>query len=199
MLRKIQNYKRKIRAKLKNALINKCINSIFDYYEDGIAVKNKNLSHFQDKPFHDAYAVMMAGDHANFNFPSLKWRCHTAIWAAGVALNIEGDYIELGVNTGIFSRTICEYYEFQNIDKNFYLFDTFDGVPNSDNYTLTKSDMKRNIGYTGTFQAATDNFKKFPNAHLIKGNLPKTLDLVQINKIAYICIDLNNAYYETFA
>ncbi|MCY1248617.1 hypothetical protein D9M72_620630 [compost metagenome] len=56
---------------------------------------------------------------------------------------------------------------------------------------------KKNKGiYQDVFSIATRNFAKFPNAKLVRGALPGTLDGTSIGQIAYLSIDLNSAKYE---
>lgn len=62
----------------------------------------------------------------------IRWRAHIATWAAQQAVNLDGDFIECGVNYGLLSKTICEYLNFESlIDKSFYLIDTW-GDPNNE-------------------------------------------------------------------
>jgi O-methyltransferase len=42
-----------------------------------------------------------------------------------------GDFVECGVNTGIFSLAVCEYVDFNRLDKSLWLFDTYKGFQSS--------------------------------------------------------------------
>ena len=50
-------------------------------------------------------------------------------WAAQHGTRLPGDFVECGVNTGILSLAVCKYVGFNDLDKSFYLFDTFAGIP----------------------------------------------------------------------
>ena len=102
----------------------------------------------------------------------------------------EGDFVECGVNSGIFSRAIMEYLEFQkHSDRKFYLLDTFAGlVPG------TIDEKKReqiNRKYPDIYSQVVDCFRPFPNAVFVRGSIPGTLDQVAAEKIAYLSIDMN--------
>lgn len=59
----------------------------------------------------------------------IEWRVHVLLWAASQALLVEGDFVECGVNTGIYSLAICDYLDFNATGRSFWLFDTFCGIP----------------------------------------------------------------------
>lgn len=61
----------------------------------------------------------------------LRYRLHTCIWAGVHASKLEGDFVECGVNLGGLSTGVCEYLDFNKLDKDFYLFDTYEGIPES--------------------------------------------------------------------
>ena len=56
---------------------------------------------------------------------------------------------------------------------------------------------QRNKGiYFDVYEIAKRNFAPFPNAVLVRGELPGTLDNVTIGKISYLSVDLNAASFE---
>ena len=60
----------------------------------------------------------------------LRWRAYILCWLARRAVDIEGDFVECGVNKGGLALTVMEFIEFSNLDKVFYLLDTFCGLSN---------------------------------------------------------------------
>lgn len=50
--------------------------------------------------------------------------------------------------------------------------------------------------YPECFDLAKQNFAPFKNAQLVRGKVPDTLGLVQIDKVAYLSIDMNITYPE---
>lgn len=124
----------------------------------------------------------------------IEWRLHVLLWAASQALRLPGDFVECGVNTGIFSLAICDYVDFNSSSKSFWLFDTFDGIPEDQ-----VNERERNLGrlaensawYSDCYEVAAANFAPFPRANLIRGRVPETLGTVEIDRVAYLSLDLN--------
>jgi hypothetical protein len=94
------------------------------YARDGLFTANNQ--HFQEDPaFRAAYARgVQACAGAD---PHMEWRVHVALWAAGAAARVEGDFVECGVNAGFVSSAIMQRLDWARIGKRFYLIDTFSG------------------------------------------------------------------------
>ena len=59
----------------------------------------------------------------------IRWRTHTPLWAAFHAKQLEGDFVECGVNRGFLSKSIITYLDFASMsDRQFFLFDTYSGL-----------------------------------------------------------------------
>src|SRR5438552_2042641 len=105
------------------------------YFADSLVVWRKNVDFLSDPRFMTAYRRgMNSGHHIGRPAGStedlhIDWRIHVLLWAASHAAQLEGDFVECGVNTGIFSLAVCDYIEFNRTGKSFYLFDTFCGIP----------------------------------------------------------------------
>ena len=124
----------------------------------------------------------------------IQWRIHVLCWAASHAMNLEGDFVDCGVHTGIFARAVIHYTNFQNSNKKYYLLDTFNGLASK--YS-TNEEMERNnlMGYdkedgNTLFKKVTNTFKDF-NTKIIKGPVPETLTEVNADKICYLSVDMN--------
>lgn len=172
-----------------------------DWAGDGIAVRGRNLGFMVDNKFQEAVAFAEDGNVEGWNkagvVPKIHWRIHTCIWAATNGLNLEGDFVECGVHTGILSMALCHYLDFSKVNKKIYLFDTYEGIPIEGLEGEEKNfSSKMNGLYSDVYELAKRNFSQFPNAVLVKGVLPDSLNNVEITKIAYLSIDLNNAKYE---
>ncbi len=171
----------------------------FDYIGDGVGVIGKSLDFLKDPKFVAAWEFTSKGNDGSWpgGTPDVRWRAHMACWAASHGLNLEGDFVECGVNTGLFSMTLCHYLDFDKIDKNLYLFDTYAGIPLQD---LSGAELEHaqeiNSHYFDCFAIATENFKSYPNAKLVKGMLPQSLAEAPLGKIAYLSVDLNNSVAE---
>ncbi|WP_026621283.1 O-methyltransferase [Ensifer sp. WSM1721] len=176
--------------------------SLAGYAADGVRVVNKNTDFLNEPKFAAAWNFAEAGNKEAWakrkRVPDVRWRAHTCCFAAARALKLEGDFVEFGVNAGLLSMTVCEYLNFGALDRKFWLFDTFRGIPEGEMTAKEAARAKqRNAGiYFDVYEIAKRNFSKFENAILVKGLLPDTLEGVPIEKIAYLSIDLNVARYE---
>jgi hypothetical protein len=162
------------------------------YNEDGLATFH--IPGFLNDPlFNKSYQL---GKQTGA-WPSIdiQWRVHTCCWAAERAKTLKGDFVECGVFKGGISRAVINYIDFGNLDKKFYLLDTFEGIPLeyvSDAELKLIDPEKRNELYTDTYGQVKETFKLFKNVLLIKGKIPETLPEVESDSIAYLSIDLNN-------
>ncbi len=177
------------------------------YKGDGVGVRGKNMDFLHDPKFVAAWDSMLEGNHGEFRnkkwfkgrVPDVRWRAHLNCWAAHSALKLDGDFVECGTATGFQAATVCNYLDFQNVDKSFFLFDTFAGIPVSDELTekeRTYAQKSNKNAYFDCYSAAEENFSPWSNVQLLRGILPGTLLDASINKIAYLHIDLNNASAE---
>jgi O-methyltransferase len=181
--------------------------SVPSYDADGLVTFNKNIEFIHDPRFMSAYRRGMNSGHAfrgadgrNVDL-HIEWRVAVCCWAARHGVNLAGDFVECGVNTGVCSLAVCEYVNFNALDKAFYLFDTFDGIP-----VVQMSDKERPFRikdnatkYPECHGVALKNFAPYPRAKLVKGTVPETLSTVAIERVAYLSIDMNIHYPERAA
>ncbi len=119
---------------------------------------------------------------------TIEWRAHICTWSANQALQIEGDFIECGVWHGFLSKTICEYTDFQNQNREFYLVDTWGGsLENHKNY---QEDI---------FGQVEARFSMYPSVNLVRGLVPTVLQQIPSTKIAYLALDMNGSLPELAA
>ena len=141
-----------------------------------------------DRGIHSGHKIGGGGDL------HIEWRVHLYCWAGSHAKHLEGDFVECGVNTGIFSLSIMEYIDFNETGKHFWLFDTFNGIPD-DQFT----EAERQIGldqahadsYEDCWEIAKKNFAPYAGARLVRGRVPESLATVEIERVAYLGIDMN--------
>jgi hypothetical protein len=111
---------------------------------------------------------------------------------------LPGDFVECGVEWGFGVDVVSDYLDFKNKNKNWYLYDTFSGVP------LDQRDLGFEISNEITLKDQYDKVKKKFSGNkkikVIKGRLPDCLQEICPKKISYLHIDLNNtrAEIETF-
>jgi hypothetical protein len=130
------------------------------YAADGFRTINKNTSFMDEPRFVAAWTFAEAGNREAWKkrgtVPDVRWRAHTCCWAASRALKLDGDFVEFGVNAGLLSMTVCKYLGFERLDRKFWLFDTFAGIPDGE---MTEAENRlaaqRNHGiYHNVFEIA---------------------------------------------
>lgn len=173
------------------------------YSADGLCVWGKNPSFLKDEQFQKAYQVAVNSGHqfANQDNFHIEWRVHVVLWAARQALKLEGDFVECGVNTGIFALAIANYCNFASVDKKFFLFDTYCGTPEEQ---MSESEREKcvkdnQLYYPDCYELAKNNFAPYPNLLPIRGRVPEVLPSQDIGKVAYLSIDMNVAAAESAA
>ena len=98
------------------------------YCEDGLITFH--LCEFmQDEKFMKAYALGKGTGALRTHPTDIHWRVYVACWAANWAKSLEGDFVECGVSLGLISRAVVDYVHFNTLQKKFYLFDTYAGIP----------------------------------------------------------------------
>jgi O-methyltransferase len=172
-----------------------------DYRGDGFGTKGKSTKFLEDSNFVRAWddtareVVRITGQKA----PDVRWRAHIAVWAARHGLTKDGDFVECGVHSGIFSGVICRALDWERQNRSFWLFDTWSGVPTArlkpDEAAVAES-YNKDYHRRDIFDDVKRAFSGFPSCTLVRGELPETLVSVNLQKIAYLSIDLNNATYE---
>lgn len=161
------------------------------YWDDGFAT-----SHWTG--FSKAKAFVLATYKAKANTPYLDntryrdlmdFRFHTTQWAASVALEVEGDFVEIGVNYGLLSRSICEHVKFGDLDRKFFLVDPWG------NASGARAEFGGDYD-ASAFEVVKLNFKDFRNVVLVRGSAPEALQQIDSKKIAYVALDVNDGRME---
>jgi hypothetical protein len=170
-----------------------------DYRASGLGVRNMELEFLREPAFSSAWTKAVAAASYGWSdlVPDIRWRAHVALWARR-GLQIEGDFVECGVYTGLLSLTICHTLEFAKLDRKFFLFDTYDGIPIEGlppGEREIAEEMNRHM-YKDVFAEVQKHFAPFPNAILVRGKLPESLAGAELRRIAYLSVDLNNATAE---
>ena len=160
---------------------------------DTDSITTSNNSDFVNEPrFVKAYAAAL--QTKNGVRMSLQWRTYILCWLADHVKNLEGDFVECGVDTGAYSRAVVEYIGFKNLNKKFYLMDTYEGLVAG---LVTEEELEAGISQymdnyksKNLYERVKDTFKEF-NVEVIKGIIPGTLPLCKAEKICYLSIDMN--------
>jgi O-methyltransferase len=191
-------------ARLKRALFGKIApvfekyfllsskSTLYPYQKDRGLI-TKYLATFRDEPeFSEAYSKGI--DLLDYD-PKSYYRIHQAIWAASVALENEGDWIELGTGRGFTMSATLKYHEkkWNKSSKNLWLVDTFSPYEiNYDTGVQVESGKKIEF-YCDDLQKLEDHFREFNNVHFLQGLIPDCLDRLNVEKISFLHIDLNAA------
>ncbi len=164
-------------------------------YSSDLLYTYHNCDFMKDPKFIESYNLGKATD---VNGTVLKnydiyWRIHVLCWAANHVKNIPGDFVDCGVNTGIFSRAVINYIDFNSTGKTYYLLDTFSGLDPaySSEAELSQELNQKYTRYKDTlYDQVCNTFKAF-NVNIIKGAVPGTLPQVSAQKVAYLSVDMN--------
>lgn len=164
------------------------------YNTDGLATVH-NCDFVADSKFVEAYRLGIATATMTFFAGiDIRWRVFVCCWAAHQAKLRGGDFVECGVNTGIFSRAVMHYIDFSEMtDRKFYLLDTFEGIP-LDQISEPERDHGiegHNRFYSDCYSDVCTTFAKFPNVQIIRGHVPHTLDQIASHRISYVSMDMN--------
>ncbi len=168
-------------------------------YKDHVTFQGDNLYTFHsadfihDPLFKEAYKFGAATDDGTLiKNIDIRWRIHVLCWAASHGAKLEGDFVDCGVHTGIFARSIIHYTDFNSLNKTYYLLDTFGGM--DPKYSSEKEIKKsKEFGYSPEkklYEKVSKTFAPF-NTKIIKGAIPETLSQVTTDKVAFLSVDMN--------
>ena len=116
----------KVISKLKSSIFpNLILLPKYAFKGDGITVCHNSFFKSEQK-FNRAYEIAKStGSFAH----DIYWRAHVICWAAKQVSNLEGEFIEFGVNKGGYASLILNYLDKNNFSKRgFYLVDTYCGL-----------------------------------------------------------------------
>lgn len=158
------------------------------YDGDGFATRH-SIESLRDPLFREAYSHAKA--IGAWHGADIEWRAYTVCWAALKGKSLDGDYVECGVDRGGFSRVAMHAIRFADLPhKKFYLIDTYSGIPED---TLVDDEHRELLStrYGNTYDDVVRTFAPFPNAVIVRGQVPQILPAVGAEKVCYLCIDLN--------
>lgn len=154
---------------------------------DNVITWGRNLSFFDDPKFVEAWR----GNIDDAVEEAIVWRTAVLAWAARsvVARGIPGDFVESGCYKGTSARILCDYLDFQDLPRDYYLYDLFvhdDSMPHHE----------MPLHGNGLYERVCRRFEAFPNVHVLQGRIPEVLHQASPEKIAFMHVDLNNAVAE---
>ncbi|WP_293903870.1 TylF/MycF/NovP-related O-methyltransferase [Phenylobacterium sp.] len=154
----------------------------------GLATWWKTLPFMEDPRF-----VELCDRHAALlPLANWQWNLQSALWCVRQVKDVPGDFVELGVFKGHTTLFCAEYVGFQDWPRRWWLYDTFEGIPD-DQVAPGWEQTNKNL-YEGTFsfEEVTARFSAFPNIDVIQGRVPEVLAQGSPDTIAFMHIDMNN-------
>ena len=181
--------------KLLPSDLRSCVSLFRDRTYLGDGIMTSHVTDFSsDKNFCRAYG--RGWKTGSWNGADPRWRVYTACWAAKHARSLAGDFVECGVNRGGMSLAVMDYIDFNSLDKDFLLLDTFSGIPL--HLKAMAAEFHRD-SYARCYEEAVQTFREYPRARIIAGAIPETLNTLAVEKVCYLSIDMNCAEPEIAA
>ncbi len=159
------------------------------YAGDNLFTFGRNLSFLEDPHFMEAFEK-----HTETVIEkSIIWRSYILAWAATRAMKLPGDFAECGCYRGISARILCDYVNFGDSDKTFYLYDLFEHNDAMNHHSMPAHSSE-------LFDEVCTRFSDIPNVKITQGAVPGSLDQLEPpGDIAFLHIDMNNADAEVGA
>ena len=188
----------------KREAFNQALSSIMEIYPKQVYAQDmliciwKSLAFRSDKEFMDSFSTTAKTDQEK----SLLWRLHVLAWASNIAMRVEGDFVECGVFKGFCSAVLCKYLKFGNVPRDFYLYDTFSGLPEETSTDEERSGWNRaykTIDGDALYKEVCLTFSSYPNVKVVRGIVPFSFEEKSPEKIAYLHIDMNSENAEILA
>lgn len=162
-------------------------------YKEDIITTMASTGFMTDPKFIRAYSKCEQSDNNRLISSSytIRWRIHTLIWAAKYASKLEGDFVEFGGGFGLFSSAIYEYLNFQEIDKKYYLLDSFEGLKDKNLLPEEISSLNNYKRFGNWYDEIKQKFSSFENMIIVPGYVPDTLTEIKSDKVCFVSIDFN--------
>ena len=160
---------------------------------------------FQEDPrFQSAWK---RGLQASFGDSRGSWRVHAGLWAASVASRIPGDFVECGVNAWFLSSAILTYLDWRNLNRKFYLVDTFKGPAlqqfSAEEIAGGRFDVAKRClaagDYVTDLAQVRENYREWTGIEIVQGTVPEVLPSVDAQAVAFLHLDMNCTYPEVEA
>jgi O-methyltransferase len=117
-------------------------------------------------------------------------------WAATHALRVPGDFVECGVWRGFCSAVLADYLDFDRVEKTFYLYDTFAGIPAG--YDSENHDAPA-LREAGLYESVLERFSRYPNVRVVRGVVPDSFAVAVPERVAFLHLDMNSSKSEIAA
>ncbi len=167
------------------------------FFNDNLVAINRIMTFLYDEKFMTAFSA--AKGEGDAQDEAKLWRLHTLAWCGNAALNVEGDFVECGVYKGLYSAMLTDYLDWGDIDRRFYLYDTFAGLPEDWSSERERESVNVFYEWDGTYESVCQRFARFSNVDVVRGVVPDIFAERSPKKIAMLHLDLNAAQAEVAA
>jgi O-methyltransferase len=166
----------------------------YTFAGDMMLTFHRNMGFYEDRRFMDAFDAEVGTEQER----SLVWRLHVLCWCARNCLRREGDFVECGVYRGFSSAVAARYLGFGALDRRWYLYDTFSGIP-GDQLDPEHYESPEVYAAAGLYEFCVQRFAAYGNIRVERGRVPEVLRVVAPAKVAFLHLDLNSAAAESAA
>jgi hypothetical protein len=167
------------------------------FFGDNLIAFHCNMTFMYDEAFNKAYSAVTS--EGPVEAKAKLWRLHTLAWCGKTSLNVPGDFVECGVYRGLYSALLTQYLDWAGIDRQFYLYDTFAGLPEAWSTEQERENVNEYYDWEGTYERVCDRFAHFPNVNVVQGVVPDIFAERAPAQIAMLHLDLNAAQAEVAA
>jgi hypothetical protein len=103
---------------------------------------------------------------------------------------LSGDFVECGVFRGFKSFFLCKYFQFENMKRKFWLYDTFAGLAEkySDGSPVTAEEHNK----ANLFEFVTERFSPYENVNIVQGMVPDSFEINVPEKVVFLHLDMNS-------
>ncbi len=175
---------------------------------DRLLTLDKAAAFKEDPRYLQAFAEVNSSTGANqYASPDgIGWRLNTLTWAARHAVPVPGDFIECGVYRGDMSWVVTEMVDLAAANKEFYLYDTFEGFAPQYSSEADFPGAPQLLAFNNAqykipqlYESVRDRFSSKPYVKVVKGVVPDILHSVSPSRIAFMHIDMNSPAAEVGA
>jgi hypothetical protein len=158
------------------------------HFADNFFTWGRNNSMLDDQTFMRAWEsnIETIGDRA------ILWRRYILACAGYHCVQLDGAFVECGAYTGVGVKTVVDYLGGANFPRDFWMYDVFEHAEwmQHDAGPEHGPDLERRV---------RNKFREYPQVKVVKGVIPEVFDGNSPDKIAYLHIDLNEAWAEVAA
>lgn len=158
------------------------------FCSDNLIVWNRNLSLLRDEKMLDIFYDKSTTPIEQ----AIIWRTYILHYFAGLAMSVDGDFVELGVYRGTTAFNLIKHLDMMNNSKTFWLYDLF---------TWSDGDKHQKLAEHSAdlYDFVSHRFEGMDFVKIMKGFVPESFADGVPESIAFAHIDMNNADPEVAA